>query len=948
MDVLPEDRAVISVYDCKSAERAKAYFFSSLIHGDYHAEGQERVGDWWGKGAEKLGLSGRVTSRQFCRLVDNQHPFTGERLTLRNDLDRRAGFDMTFSPCKSFSIAAVMLGDDRLSRALDESVKAVLREAERLIQTRIRKDRAIGVRHTNNLIAGLFHHATARPEPGHMPDPQDHVHAFIMNATFDVEEDVWKAVEPVEIHRLRPYLEAYFHNDLARRVMDIGYDIEEKGKSWEIKGIPLEAIRQYSKRDARIQDEKKKRGIEDPGEAADLGRKTRRGKAPRHTLSELRENWWSQLPPNVAQKLRDFGPSKHPRGRLSPEAARKEAFVIVNSVAASMFERHSTVREQRFVGACLEQSRGRVTADDIRSAMVDASLEVRDYNGALRVTHPQVYKEEKAIIEMAVRGKGRFKPLNKRPAVQQGLTRDQARAYRHVCTSRDQFITVEGRAGTGKTTLARSTTEAMQSSLRKVLSPFIGDKFVVLAPQAAAARGVLRDDGFKDANTVSRFLSDEKMQSKAAHGWVLVDEAGHLGTREARELMETIERIGARALFVGDRKQIRSIARGRAFDVLIDDARCRTPLVEEIVRQKGTLRDVVRTVMAGHHEKAIRALAAEGHVHQWDTTDRCKIEAGEEYYRRKKQNEKVVLITPTHKVADEINRDIRRQMKCDGKISRESKICTWIDKHLTEEQRRHVGSYKVGDMVRFNKPVRGFKRGVPYEVVNVAPFSFGPYKDQVIVRAKGEVAEALPMRFVDRWTVYEPSEKEFGIGDEVLITRTMMTHTVGARVRARAINQFGLPEWEAMDKKTELTNGSRHRIIDRTFDGHFVLEGKKILDKNCGHFTHAYCTTPNASQSMTTKSSIFVGTSDQFAAINSPSFLVASTRAEYTFKVYTDDPDGLADAAGRDQEHVGAFELLEAGRSPLFARMRMEQDHEEFDRYCQWERATTQEHEYGR
>lgn len=939
---------MITVYDSTSGEGAKAYFFSGLIHGDYHTEGQERVDDWWGKGAELLGLTGKVTTQQFCRLVDNQHPFNGERLTLRNDLDRRAGYDMTLSPCKSFSVASIMLGDVRLSRALDESAKEVLREAERLVQTRIRKNGAVGSRYTNNLVAALFQHSTARPEPGHMPDPQDHIHAFIMNSTFDIEEHVWKAVEPVEIHRLRPYLEAFFHNDLARRVMDLGYDIEAKGKSWEIKGIPTEVIQQFSKRDARIRAERKARGIEDPAEAADLGRKTRRGKAPRQTLSELRQNWWSQLPPELATKLRGFGPSPHARGRLSPEAARKEAVAIVSSVAASTFERHSTVREQRFVGECLEKSRGRVTAGDIRAAMTEASLEVRHYKGALRVTHPQVYKEEKAIIEKAVQGKGRFKPLSKRPVAPTGLTRDQARAYRHICTSRDQFITIEGRVGTGKTTLAKSATESMQSQLRTLLSPFIGDKFVVLAPQAVAARVVLREDGFKDANTVSRFLFDDKMQSKAAGGWVWVDEAGQLGTREARELIDTIDRIGARAVFIGDRKQIRSIARGRAFDVLIDEAKCRTPVVEEIVRQKGSLKDIVNTVAAGHTEKALRALESEGHLHVSDLADRCKVEAGEEYYRRKKDKEKVILVTPTHNTADQITGDIRHQMKQEGRISRESKVRVWTDRHLTEEARRHAENYKVGDMVRFNKPAPGFKRGVPYEVVNVSPFGFWPYKHQVIVRAEGQVAEALPMRLAERWTVYESREKEFGIGDEVLITRTMMTHTVGARVRARVIDQFDLPERDATEKTTELTNGSRHRIIDRTFDGHFVLEGKKILDKDCGHFTHGYCITAHAAQGMTTDSAIYVGTSDQFGAIRADSFHVAFTRARHTVKVYTDDVEGLVKASQQKDEAVGSFELLERGKPASMAKEKQEQDHEEFEHYHQWDRTAQQEHEHDR
>ena len=939
---------MITVYDSRSGEGAKAYFFRSLIRGDYHAEGQERVGDWWGKGAELLGLAGKVTSRQFCRLVDNEHPFTGGRLTLRNDLDRRAGFDVTFSPCKSFSVAAVMLGDERLLRALDDSVRQTLREAEALVQTRIRKNGAVGSRYTNNLIAALFQHLTARPESGQMPDPQAHVHAFIMNATFDIEEHVWKAVEPVEIHRLRPYLQGFFHNDLARRVMDLGYDVEAKGKSWEIKGIPQEVIKQFSKRDARIQAEKEARGIEDPAEAADLARKTRGGKAPRHPLSDLRENWWSQLPPKVASKLRRFRPSGQSRGRPLPEEASKEALAIVNSVAAHMFEQHSTVREQRFVGECLEASRGRVTADQIRSAMVEASLEVRDYKGAVRVTHPQVYKEEKAIIEKAVRGKGRFKPLNRSPVAPEHLTRDQARAFRHILASRDQYIPVEGRVGTGKTTLTRLATAEMQSELRNLLSPLIGDKFVVLAPQAVGARVVLRNEGFKDADTVSRFLTDEKLQSKAAGGWVWVDEAGQLGTREARELIETLDRIGARAVFIGDRKQLRSVTRGRAFDLLIDEAKCRTPVLEEIVRQQGSLRDIVKTVQAGHTEKALRALDAEGHLHKWETADRCKIEAGEEYYRRKKNNEKVILITPTHRVADQITGDIRNQMKRDGRIREAATVRTWEDKHLSEERRRHPESYKVGDMVRFNKPAPGFKPGVQYEVVSVSPFNFGPYKDQVIVRAEGQVAEALPMRFVDRWTVYEPKEREFGVGDEVLITRTMMTHTAIGTVRAGVIDLLDLPEKGAMVKKTELTNGSRARIIGRMFNGHFVLEGWKILDKDCGHFTHGYCFTAHAAQGLTTDTAIYVGTSDQFEAVRADSFNVSFTRSKYTVKVYTDDVEGLTRASQQQDDHVGAHELLEHGQSPSMVKEKQEQEHAEYERSQRWSRAAEREHGHER
>ena len=45
---------------------------------DYYAEGQETVGQWGGKLAGVLGLSGTVTKEAFDRLCDNLHPRTGE------------------------------------------------------------------------------------------------------------------------------------------------------------------------------------------------------------------------------------------------------------------------------------------------------------------------------------------------------------------------------------------------------------------------------------------------------------------------------------------------------------------------------------------------------------------------------------------------------------------------------------------------------------------------------------------------------------------------------------------------------------------------------------------------------------------------------------------------------------------------------------------------------
>ena len=108
---------------------AKRYFREHLSVGDYYTEGQHVPGQWDGKGAVDLGLSGATSADEFVRLCENLHPKTGEQLTLRRNTtraeidadgighqaaNRRVFYDFTFSPPKSVSIAALAGGDARI------------------------------------------------------------------------------------------------------------------------------------------------------------------------------------------------------------------------------------------------------------------------------------------------------------------------------------------------------------------------------------------------------------------------------------------------------------------------------------------------------------------------------------------------------------------------------------------------------------------------------------------------------------------------------------------------------------------------------------------------------------------------------------------------------------------------------------------------------------------
>ena len=64
-------------------KNAKEYFEEHLCVGDYYTEGQQVMGEWFGLGGERLGLSGKVRADEFIRLCENQHLVTGKTLTQR-------------------------------------------------------------------------------------------------------------------------------------------------------------------------------------------------------------------------------------------------------------------------------------------------------------------------------------------------------------------------------------------------------------------------------------------------------------------------------------------------------------------------------------------------------------------------------------------------------------------------------------------------------------------------------------------------------------------------------------------------------------------------------------------------------------------------------------------------------------------------------------------------
>ncbi len=581
-----------------SADAAKKYYSTA----DYYTEGQEIVGNWGGKGAAMLGLQGEVDKKAFDQLCDNLDPRDGSPLTVRTRAGRRVGYDFTWSVPKSVSVLYGLTNDDLIAKAVREAVEATMRDMEAEMRTRVRKDGKEEDRDTGNMIWSEFIHTTSRPVEG-IPDPQLHVHAFVFNATFDDKEQRWKAGQFALLKRDAPYFEALFRMRLAEKLQDQGYGIERTKDAFEITGVPQTAIKRFSRRTKVIEEFAAENHIVDPVKKAELGAETRERKNLKLGWKELRQEWVKRLPKEERLALATVYQRKKPSSIVHGRESDAVDYALDHC-----FTREAVVPERKLLTEAMKRGVGTASAASIKKEMTKRALIVSTIDGRRMATTREMLGSEQKIIDFARKGRGQYRPFVEadRPLLRGWLNAGQQAAVKHILGSRDRVTLVRGVAGTGKTTLEQELRDAFFEA---------GIPVAALAQSAAASRGVLREEaGFAEADTVARFLKDQQMQDGARGGVVLVDEASLLGTQDLRKLFETAQRIEARVILVGDRKQHRSVSAGEPLLLLEEKAGMPVIELKEIIRQKGDYRKAAKALSEGKVEAGFKELDRMGWI----------------------------------------------------------------------------------------------------------------------------------------------------------------------------------------------------------------------------------------------------------------------------------------------------------------------------------------------
>jgi ATP-dependent exoDNAse (exonuclease V) alpha subunit len=438
------------------------------------------------------------------------------------------------------------------------------------------------------------------------------------------------------------------------------------------------------------------------------------------------------------------------------------------------------------------------------------------------------------------------------------LNDGQRRAVRHLLTSKDRVMMIRGAAGTGKTSMAQEAVEAIEAGSKRVF---------MFAPSADASRGVLRDDGFAHADTVARLLLDERMQSEIRGQVIWIDEAGLLGSRQMTEVFDLADRLNARVILSGDRKQHGSVERGAALRLLESEAGLVPAEIRDIKRQQGEYRQAVDALSEGRTEDGFRQLEELGWIKEVPTLDRYKTLAHDYVTAIADGKSTALVVSPTHLEGEWVTDQIRAQLKESGKLKgRERRVMVLENTNLTEAQRADATNYDADSVLVFHQNAKGHPKG---QRVKVGP---GPQ----------------PLSEASKFQVFRPNVLPIAPGDVIRITRN----------------------GETADGKHRLNNGAIFPV--KTFDanGDIVLANGWTVANDYGFLSLGYCITSHAAQGKTVDH-VFIGQSSQsFPASSREQFYVSASRGRKSVTVYTDDKESLLDAVSRTDDRLSATELV--------------------------------------
>jgi conjugative relaxase-like TrwC/TraI family protein len=268
-------------------------------------------GQWVGRAAEGLGLTGPVQADEFRRLLESRHPRSG--VVLGSGRVSVPAFDLTFSAPKSVSVLFALAGAEAARTVVAAHDQAVAGSLTYLEQHAITANRQSGpsrvVLPTSGAVAAVFTHGVSRNG-----DPHIHSHLVLANLVHGADGR-WGACDRrgIAAHRLaaaavyEAHLRAGLTSTLGVRWTG------GPGRTAEVAGVGPELLGAFSTRGADIRRRMHDTAVHSGRGARIAWAATRPAKTPSAPFADL-EALWRQRADAVGGCL-ELEPGRPPAGR---------------------------------------------------------------------------------------------------------------------------------------------------------------------------------------------------------------------------------------------------------------------------------------------------------------------------------------------------------------------------------------------------------------------------------------------------------------------------------------------------------------------------------------------------------------------------------------------------------------------------------------------------------
>ena len=556
----------------------------------------------------------------------------------------------------------------------------------------------------------------------------------------------------------------------------------------------------------------------------------------------------------------------------------------------SVFEREAVADERLILRDAIRRGMGETTYREIRAefevrrAMGDFQIvDSPKYASGRRFTTQETIVAEHANVDFVLRGRNAVEPiLSAEQAQEQARSRDflngsQRRVIEETLNSTDRVHGLQGRAGTGKTTVLQSIREGAGKS---------GYTVEGFAPTSRAA-GQLREAGI-DASTLQSFLARGQNHPSASpelrHLYML-DESSLASTRQMRAFLEKLKPQD-RVLVIGDSSQHQAVDAGRPFEQM-QQAGMRTSQLNQIMRQKDPeLRRAVELLANNETEKGVALLTEQGRVTEIQGANERIATIAKDYAA---QPENTIIVSPDNRSRRQINEAVRAELRQNGMLATDGHELRVLDHRsdMTGADRTWAARYNMGDVLHYHtgSKAEGIERNSFVRVREVDARA-----NTITVELENGASVSYDPRRLRGVNVFTEAAREFSTGDRIQFTEPNKTLGVGNR---------------DLGTITSIDNGQMTVHLDGKQPREITFDTSQFRQ-----FDHGYAVTSHSSQGLTAGRVLAnIDTESSRLLINTRLAYVAVSRASDDVRIYTNDAETLGQRLAADISKTAAVDF---------------------------------------